>query len=406
MNRSSGRFSMNFMTNKRLALSMMALAAVVSGVTSGLLFYQHNASKHLESVSAEADALLALTSSYVSLYSRLRTNGDNDSLPVPATIRAQAAEHFNIEYDTEEHFMARMIGIPNRFISTQPTDAQMAEELNKLVNTDTVEEHSQLIEKDGEAVLRTMYPSIASQTSCVNCHNTIQKPETPWQVGDLMGAYVIDREVHYTLTRYTVNSIVTGALVSLLTLFAFVVRYQHIRLQNHANHLGKLATTDSLTGCLNRRALDQKSTSLDSANNSNAALLALDIDHFKQINDTHGHEAGDQTLVWITQTVRSVLRQEDVFARTGGEEFTVYMPDISVEDARKLADRIRAHVESNSFHFSSKKIDITVSIGAVHLSKAPAKSMTAYQRAADALLYTAKKWGRNQVVWSACVKQT
>jgi len=167
--------------------------------------------------------------------------------------------------------------------------------------------------------------------------------------------------------------------------------------------LHNLASTDSLTGCLNRRAMDQKSASLEQGKNPNAALLVLDIDHFKKINDTYGHEVGDQTLVWFSQTVRAVLRQEDVFARIGGEEFSIYMPNISEEEARKVADRICSHVAANTFYRSSTKIDITVSIGAVHLSKAPAKSMTAYQRAADALLYHAKKWGRNQVVWSAAI---
>jgi len=188
------------MTNTGLRYSWMVLAIVCSGVVSGLLFYHHNSHKHLDTVSAEADALLALTSSYVSLYSRLRTNGENDSLPVPAAFRAQAAEHFNIEYDTEEHFMARMIGAPNRFIATQPTDAQMVHELNRLVDTESNTEHSQLIEKEGEAVLRTMYPSVASQTSCVNCHNNIQNLDTPWQIGDVM---IAECSIRSLVTRFT-----------------------------------------------------------------------------------------------------------------------------------------------------------------------------------------------------------
>jgi len=397
---------MDAMTDTRLKFSLLLLAIIIPGIISGLLFYQHNSRKHLDSVSAEADALLALTSSYVSLYSRLRAQHNSYQLPVPATFRAQAAEQFNIEYDTEKHFMARMIGVPDRFIATQPTDAQMIQVFNQLVETDSAVEHSQLIEKDGEAILRTTYPSIASEASCINCHNKIQQPDKPWQIGDVMGAYVIDRGVQYTLARYAMYSVITGVLVSLLILCAIIVRHQHLRLQRDAKQLNRLATTDSLTGCLNRRAMDQESAKLEQTTNPNAALLALDIDHFKHINDTYGHETGDQTLVWFAQTVRSVLRPKDVFARIGGEEFTVYMPDISEEEAMKVANRICSHVASTAFCVSSKKIDITVSIGAVHLSNAPVNSMKACQRAADTFLYTAKKWGRNQVVWSPPLKHT
>jgi diguanylate cyclase (GGDEF)-like protein len=169
--------------------------------------------------------------------------------------------------------------------------------------------------------------------------------------------------------------------------------------------LAEGAFQDALTGLYNRRHLDERLTSeLAGAQRHGRALslLLVDIDHFKQVNDAHGHLAGDEALKMVAFVLRGAVRKEDVLARYGGEEFCVIARETPIEGARSLAERIRGAVERSQFAWEGKALGVTVSIGVtVSVGAAtfePGQSERELLAAADRALYDAKQQGRNRVV--------
>jgi len=166
-------------------------------------------------------------------------------------------------------------------------------------------------------------------------------------------------------------------------------------------HLENLALTDALTGIANRRAFDEllakEHERLVRYQHRPAAVLMLDLDHFKQVNDTHGHTAGDIMLRHFTHVLQEELRKVDTVARVGGEEFAILLPETDFEGALQFAERLRRAVASSSLLFEEKTLYITTSIGAAPLTREDINPNTALERA-DAALYRAKAGGRNLVV--------
>ena len=159
--------------------------------------------------------------------------------------------------------------------------------------------------------------------------------------------------------------------------------------------LSEMATTDALTGVANRRAFDhslQLELAIVERRGTPLSLLMLDVDHFKRINDTYGHEAGDKVLVAIAQLLGGCARVIDVVARVGGEKFAVILPNTDAGGAHEVAERMRSAVARSNWLGQPT----TVSIGAATLhDKEDAASL--YVRA-DAALYAAKTSGRDRVV--------
>ncbi|MDZ4201878.1 MAG: GGDEF domain-containing protein [Gallionella sp.] len=161
----------------------------------------------------------------------------------------------------------------------------------------------------------------------------------------------------------------------------------------------KLALTDSLTGVPNRRALmEQAERALARRNGSSLALLMIDVDHFKRINDTHGHPAGDEVLRQVSQRLLERLRGGDVLGRYGGEEFCVVAPDTDAEGARMLSESLRETVAATPLACEFGDVSITVSIGISCCPTGQQCELKEMLAKADAALYSAKKGGRNQVV--------
>jgi diguanylate cyclase (GGDEF)-like protein len=126
-------------------------------------------------------------------------------------------------------------------------------------------------------------------------------------------------------------------------------------------------------------------------------LLMFDVDHFKQVNDKHGHVAGDYVLQTLASIVTGTLRAEDIFARYGGEEFAVLCRSAPLEKGAVLAERLRAKVETFLFNHHGTRIAVTISLGvAAFVDNADAQ--TQFISEADAALYRAKRSGRNRVV--------
>ena len=170
------------------------------------------------------------------------------------------------------------------------------------------------------------------------------------------------------------------------------------------SQLEALATTDPLTGILNRRACLERAEALASAAARYGrpfAVLIIDIDFFKQVNDLHGHETGDNVLQLFASLVKDRLRQVDVFGRMGGEEFLVLMPETSSGGAHIAAERIRKGIEDAVMQCRTTSLSITASIGVV----AGVLILEEALRKADAALYQAKHDGRNQVVMADCEAQ-
>ncbi len=156
------------------------------------------------------------------------------------------------------------------------------------------------------------------------------------------------------------------------------------------------ALHDPLTGALNRFSMDSifnREMELSNRNKTPLSLIALDIDFFKQVNDTYGHATGDCVLKHLTECIRQCTRTTDVLFRYGGEEFTLLLNNTSLEGARQLAERIRETVQNTPCICNGQNIYITVSMG-ISLFQ-PEDCQTSLFERADLALYQAKKSGRN-----------
>ena len=160
--------------------------------------------------------------------------------------------------------------------------------------------------------------------------------------------------------------------------------------------LDKLASIDTLTGIYNRRFLFElanKTFQKAKRTDENYTLMALDLDYFKNINDTYGHNVGDKVLATFANVVKSVLREGDLFGRTGGEEFMVVLTDSNEKNIHTISEKIRNEVEKTTYEIDS--LQITVSIGVAFLRTDD--TLEDVMIRADKYLYYAKENGRNQI---------
>jgi diguanylate cyclase (GGDEF)-like protein len=175
--------------------------------------------------------------------------------------------------------------------------------------------------------------------------------------------------------------------------------YNRVRTQ-----LANMVLTDALSGCQNRRGLEQhlgRELSRAARSGTELALMALDVDHFKTINDTFGHLAGDAVIQELGELLRSVARAGDIVARTGGDEFMLLLPNTNAAGAFRVAARIRDEVATRAFQGISGKIPVTVSIGLVADRVIDENIVHDLHSRADEALYAAKDGGRNRVsIWT------
>ena len=182
-------------------------------------------------------------------------------------------------------------------------------------------------------------------------------------------------------------------LVTLLVLIAILVFLARINRQRKKlnDSLRKIANTDPLTGINNRRnffTLVNSYLAMTERDKPKASVLLIDLDKFKNINDEYGHDIGDEALKATTRIISSFIRKGDVFARFGGEEFIVFLPDTDINQAKVVAEKIRCAVEKNEV---TDKIFITISIGL----SAVGSDINSAIKNADIALYQAKDQGRN-----------
>jgi diguanylate cyclase (GGDEF)-like protein len=162
----------------------------------------------------------------------------------------------------------------------------------------------------------------------------------------------------------------------------------------------RLTTIDGLTQIYNKRYFLEtleREISRSHRYRRELSLIMFDIDHFKKINDTYGHLAGDYVLKQLASVIKARIRREDIMARYGGEEFAIILPEIDQVNAAQFADKIRKLIEKTVFKFEETKIPVTISVGVTSLSTDLA-SPTDFIKIADDKLYQAKSEGRNKVV--------
>ena len=158
---------------------------------------------------------------------------------------------------------------------------------------------------------------------------------------------------------------------------------------------------DPLTGVYNRRfGLGRLHEEFERSIRSTIplGLLMLDIDHFKSVNDTYGHQAGDRILKSIAAIIKTILREGDILVRYGGEEFLAILPAAASEDLELIGERIRRSVEESAHPYESQTIRVTISIGGAAFPNQNVEKESTLLQLADDSLYKAKETGRNRVV--------
>ncbi len=183
-----------------------------------------------------------------------------------------------------------------------------------------------------------------------------------------------------------------------LSILAFSHVYEVSRTRAHGKLL-HLATTDSLTSLANRtRFLDvfERERNHAARNNSELSLLLLDLDHFKHVNDNHGHDVGDEVLKYVSATIKHRLRKTDLACRLGGEEFGILLPGASLDRAISIAETIRKNIADVPYTREDKLIPLSISIGAAEFGF-DGQDLESLYAVADGHLYKAKTAGRNRV---------
>ncbi|MGD8838933.1 MAG: diguanylate cyclase [Gammaproteobacteria bacterium] len=172
------------------------------------------------------------------------------------------------------------------------------------------------------------------------------------------------------------------------------------RIKEQNKELAYQATRDSLTGCLNRRAFAERFEVLFDAaieNGSDLSCIMVDLDHFKSVNDNFGHAIGDEVIKLASEVLKMNTRKQDLVGRYGGEEFCLVLPDLAVEDAVKMAERIRLRIkdESSQRYPSGPRVTASLGVACIHDDPSDPSGLNVL---ADQALYNAKQGGRNRVI--------
>lgn len=204
---------------------------------------------------------------------------------------------------------------------------------------------------------------------------------------------------------YLTKPVIEAELIARLSTGKRIVTLERsLRAVNEENR--RLSITDQLTGALNRRYLmEQLPHEIDRASRygRNLSVIMCDVDHFKQINDTHGHQVGDDALRWFRERLQHEVRSSDWLARYGGEEFMIVLPETCVANAAKLADKLRERLAASVFCLGTAQLRVTASFGVSGWAGAVPRDskLDALISRCDAGVYASKAAGRNRVTVDA-----
>ena len=234
-----------------------------------------------------------------------------------------------------------------------------------------------------------------------------------WSVGAAQLRYVLLLHGLFYLVK-TLPALVPGTLIDLTAFRGLIIQVSLVEgtmaimlialsmtgtvRYRREERIERLAARDPLTALYNRRALEVRAPSLfkDVSPTCQGALLLIDIDHFKQVNDLHGHAAGDRLLVALSDLIRAVLPERSIAARLGGDEFVILLGGASAEHIEALGSRLREQFQQLAAQAFATPEAVTLSIGA-HLFDQPPASLAALIEQGDVLLYASKRAGRNSL---------
>lgn len=213
---------------------------------------------------------------------------------------------------------------------------------------------------------------------------------------------VANESLAVPFSRNATTTLLISLSVTSVVFYAYTSRaisyFERMRVTNHK--LRDLAAKDPLTGVLNSRAyyeMANRMVRLSLRTGASFSVLFVDLDHFKAINDHFGHDAGDAVLCRVAHCLAAHMRQSDILGRVGGEEFALYLPNTTLEGARKLGEKLRVAVERlEPTVMEGKQLGITASIG-VSECQLTDQTVIDIQRRADSAMYQAKSLGRNRV---------
>ncbi|MDO9226329.1 MAG: diguanylate cyclase [Pseudomonadota bacterium] len=288
-------------------------------------------------------------------------------------------------------------------------------ELLRRMNTNELKEYQKVVELEGQQWLYLAVPIGRSNKGCMKCHG--DPADAPADMvamyGDKAGFHESPDAIRALISirvslanivkagdqmAWTLSGFTFVVLSGIYLLLAFLIRRidtQERKILSHNIELARLSMTDMLTGVYNRVGLQQHGVEImkraDRFHHPVAVLL-LDLDHFKQINDQHGHAVGDTVLARFADTIKTNLRGSDIFGRWGGEEFLVISPHLNLGEAMKMAEKLRHAIENTEF---SNAIHLTTSVGVSEYQ--PGETDAALFARADQALYRAKSAGRNRV---------
>ena len=271
---------------------------------------------------------------------------------------------------------------------------------------------------NGRRTLRYLRADPAVGTSCVECHNQYElrpeikqrrleaglQPGKQWKLNQLLGAIEVDipldnvKALAKDQTRLTLMLIIGVVIVGLV--FIGVLVFMDIaRARTMARHLSWHATHDLLTGLSNRGEFEERLNQLirrAHQDSSEHALLFIDLDQFKLVNDACGHVAGDELLRQIAVELQSSLRKRDTLARLGGDEFGVLLEDCTLDDAQDMAEKLRRVIKDYRFVWDHKTFEVAASMGLLSVTN-NSDNVASIMSAADLACYAAKDNGRNRV---------
>ncbi|MCZ6798329.1 MAG: diguanylate cyclase [Gammaproteobacteria bacterium] len=216
----------------------------------------------------------------------------------------------------------------------------------------------------------------------------------------LAAQYTENSKVRITRLRMIVAMLLGGIVVVLFGVGAFVLIPMFRRIENQERELHKQAFIDPLTNCHNRRSfLTNAATAFERSRryNHSFALLYIDIDHFKAINDTYGHAVGDEAIKQMTRICQENIRESDILGRLGGDEFGIILQECDLGYAIQTAEKLRARVSEHIIAGDTMTIRLSISIGAVTVLDRDDDAFDILRRA-DKNLYEAKQAGRNLVI--------
>lgn len=399
-----------FFLNLTLVVMLFAVGLLV-----GLLFRSHEA--------ADAQVLSRGRSHFATIVMTRRWNAEHGGVYVekrPGVVSNQYLKNSDIETVDGKFYTKKNPALMTREISEiasrsedlrfhitslkplNPANApdEFEKEALRRFDHGTTEFTAKVVVGD-KTFYRYMAPLI-TEKSCLACH-----ADQGYKEGDVRGGISISYDITELESSNRASMAIAGLVVIVLTgavlalIYLFVIRLMRELRDAHAR-ISELATTDGLTGVMNRRTLFENfEAEFERArrHHRDLCVLMLDLDHFKRINDEHGHAAGDEVLKAVGKLLSTERRTNDLVGRYGGEEFSVILPETDAGGAFSKAELLRRLVEKLKVELPNGLImGVTTSVGVAHMSRDITERPEQMLARADKALYLAKAKGRNVVM--------